>query len=81
MKSPSERAFEDIGELLNDLEKKQTFDIEEWATKTLEELRVTDEIKCIECKKEKPEREMQKIFTRGEGICRTCWMFGGSEEE
>lgn len=79
MGNPIQEAFADIGDLLKDLEKKQNFDIEEWAAKTSEELRVTDGIKCIECKKEKSEREMQKIFARGEGICRHCWNYSGWE--
>ena len=80
MKMTTEQAFQDIESLLTDLGKKQDFDLEEWATKTSEEMRVTDSIKCIECNHERPEREMQKIFQRGEGICKKCWLYGDYDE-
>jgi hypothetical protein len=78
----SEQAFQDIEGLVKDLEKKADFDIEEWATKTEEELRATDHIKCVECGAEKPEREFQKLFLkRAEGICKQCWFNDDGEEE
>lgn len=33
------------------------------------------EVLCIECKRLKEEKDMQKIFERGEGICKECWNF------
>jgi len=35
-------------------------------------------ISCIECKKLCEEKDMKKIFVRGEGICKECW---NSDEE
>jgi hypothetical protein len=35
-------------------------------------------ISCVECKKQYEEKDMKKIFARGEGICKECWNF---EEE
>jgi hypothetical protein len=35
---------------------------------------------CIECRKHKEEKDMQKIFERGEGICKKCWNFDDTEE-
>ena len=32
-------------------------------------------ISCIECKKKHEEKDMKKIFARGEGICKKCWNF------
>lgn len=32
-------------------------------------------IPCIECKKLCEEKDMKKIFARGEGICNECWNF------
>jgi hypothetical protein len=30
-------------------------------------------VKCIECGREKPRQFFQKVFLRGEGICKNCW--------
>jgi hypothetical protein len=42
---------------------------------------------CIECRKWKEEKDMQKIFQRTglhldkwEGICKQCWNFDDTEE-
>jgi hypothetical protein len=34
-------------------------------------------ISCIGCKKLCEEKDMKKIFERGEGICNECWNFDG----
>lgn len=71
-------------QLLHELEeKKNEFDIEEWATTQLEEFRVTDSIKCTICGQDKPEADMLKVFrtrangreTTNKGICKRCWNF------
>lgn len=73
----TKEALQDIEGIVTDLEKKQEFCLDEWVAKTEEEFKVTDSVKCIECNKEKPQAEMQKIFHKraGEGICRKCFFF------
>lgn len=78
----AKQAFQDIEGLVKDLEKKQDFDVDEWALRASEELRATDSVKCVECGSEKSERDMHKLFhKRHEGLCKQCWNFCGEEEE
>ncbi len=62
---------------------KDEFDVEEWSEKTLQEIQVTDHIRCTVCGFEKAASDMIKIFktwTNGKvsankGICKRCWSF------
>ena len=71
------KTLKDVESIVADLEKKAEFSLEEWVAKTEDEFKVTDSIKCIECQREKPTAEMQKIFHRraGEGICKKCFFY------
>jgi len=79
-----DEVFEDIANILADLEnKKADFGIEEWAATTLTEFRATDLLKCVVCGFEKPEVDMLKVFrnwtngkvTVNKGICKWCWNY------
>ena len=59
---------------------RESFCLEEWVNRTLEDLQATDYVKCVECGIEKSPIEIHKQFQkRHEGICKRCWNF--SEEE
>ncbi len=76
----TEEALKDIEEFVAELERKATFDIEEWAERTSDELNVNS-VRCIECGKEKSEAEFVKLFFRkDQGICRKCWFANPDEE-
>ena len=73
------------------LEKKivEEFNVDEWASKTLEEFRAVDTVKCVICGFDKTESDMLKIFktwTNGQvsantGICKRCWSFDPNGDE
>lgn len=46
--------------------------MEEWIAK-METNIEEQQIKCVACGQKKSEPDMQKIFARGEGICKRCW--------
>lgn len=62
-------------------QEQESFCLEEWASRTLEELQVTDYVKCVVCKDERSPGEIHKIFQRYEGICKRCWNFSEEEQE
>ena len=53
-----------------------SLDQRDWQAKIPEE---RNTISCIECKKLFEEKDMRKIFARGEGICKDCWNFDDLE--
>jgi hypothetical protein len=57
-------------------EKMESLDQRDWQAKIPDTAGNT--ISCVECKKQYEEKDMKKIFARGEGICKECWNF---EEE
>ena len=59
----------------NDMVRMDSLDQRDWQAKIPE----AGNFSCIECGKLFEERDMKKIFARGEGICKECWNFDDPE--